>query len=76
MNTDTTLDSAPASDPTPILSALKKARGRATVGDVVSDTGLPRDRVEATLRSSWRTAGATWRSARRGPWCIDSIPDS
>lgn len=37
-------------DPAPILTALKKSRGRATVGDVVSKTGLPRDQVEATLK--------------------------
>ncbi len=34
-----------------VLKALRKAKGRATVGDVVADTGIGRDQVEAGLRS-------------------------
>ncbi len=33
-----------------VLSALRKRRGRVTVGDVVADTGLGRDQVEASLK--------------------------
>jgi hypothetical protein len=39
----------------PILKALRKARGRVTVGDVVADTGVGRDQVESTLRSLLET---------------------
>lgn len=34
-----------------VLTALRRLRGRATVGDVVAATGLPNDRVELTLKS-------------------------
>ncbi len=35
---------------TPVLRALRNLRGRATVGDVVAETGLPREQTEQTLR--------------------------
>ncbi|MBT8397614.1 MAG: hypothetical protein HKO65_19145 [Gemmatimonadetes bacterium] len=38
-----------------VLTALRKARGRATVGDVVAETGLARDEVETSLRSLLET---------------------
>ncbi len=34
-----------------ILSALRRMKGRGTVGDVVAATGLPRDEVESGLKS-------------------------
>jgi hypothetical protein len=47
----------PVSDPDfrPVLKALRKARGRATVGDVVAETGMGRDDVESTLRALLET---------------------
>jgi len=39
----------------PVLKALRKAKGRVTVGDVVAETGVGRDEVEATLRSLLET---------------------
>jgi len=39
-----------SSGSTPVLAALRKARGKVTLGDVVADTGLPRDQVESTLK--------------------------
>jgi hypothetical protein len=39
----------------PVLKALRKAKGRVTVGDVVADTGLGRDDVETTLRALLET---------------------
>jgi hypothetical protein len=41
----------PSSGAISVLQALRKAGGRVTVGDTVAATGLPRDEVEATLRS-------------------------
>ena len=38
-----------------VLSALRKAKGRVTVGDVVAETGAARDEVESTLRSLLET---------------------
>lgn len=39
----------------PVLKALRKARGRVTVGDIVTETGMGRDDVEATLRALLET---------------------
>jgi hypothetical protein len=39
----------------PVLRALRKARGRVTLGDAVSATGLPSHEVEATLRALLET---------------------
>ncbi|MFO8173080.1 MAG: hypothetical protein R6T96_02275 [Longimicrobiales bacterium] len=50
MDTSVTLPVDSARNPAPVLAALKKSRGRVTVGDVVSDTGMPRDQVESVLR--------------------------
>jgi hypothetical protein len=38
-------------DPRPILRSLRKRKGRVTVGDVVSDTGLTVDQAQVSLRS-------------------------
>lgn len=38
-----------------VLKALRKAKGRVTVGDVVADTGLGTDDVETTLRALLET---------------------
>ncbi len=51
MNTDTIPTPDRVVSNGPVLAALRKSRGRATVGDVVSATGLPRDQVEGTLRA-------------------------
>ncbi len=50
MNQDAESVLEPARSSRPVLASLKKAKGRVTVGDVVSDTGLPRAEVETTLR--------------------------
>jgi len=50
MNANPSPNAEPSQSPVSVLKALKRARGRATVGDVVSKTGLPRDQVEATLK--------------------------
>jgi hypothetical protein len=42
-------DAAPAA--TPVLTALRRSKGRVTVGDVVSATGLPHAKVESTLKA-------------------------
>jgi hypothetical protein len=39
----------------PVLTALRKARGRVTLGDAVSATGLPSHEVESTLRALLET---------------------
>ena len=49
--------SMPTSEPgsRSVLKALRKAGGRVTIGDVVTETGVGRDEVEATLRSLLET---------------------
>jgi len=49
--TSTSSDSDPGPFSQPVLKAVRKAGGRVTVGDAVADTGLPREEVEASLRS-------------------------
>ncbi len=50
-----TSTSTPVPDHRPVLKALRKARGRVTVGDVVAETGMGRDSAEATLRALLET---------------------
>ncbi|NNM35315.1 MAG: hypothetical protein HKO53_19725 [Gemmatimonadetes bacterium] len=38
-----------------LVTALRRMNGRATVGDVVAATGLPRDKAEATLKQLLET---------------------
>jgi hypothetical protein len=45
----------PTAHPRPVLKALRKARGRVTVGDVVAATGLGTEEAEITLRSLLET---------------------
>ncbi len=45
----------PVPDSRPVLKALRRAKGRVTVGDVVAETGMERDNVEATLRALLET---------------------
>jgi len=51
MSTNTPASSDPALSPGPVLAALRRSKGRVTIGDVVSATGLPRASVESTLKS-------------------------
>ncbi len=46
---------APAAPGTAIIAALRRLRGRATLGDVVSATGLPDHEAEASLKSFLET---------------------
>lgn len=46
---------APAAPGTAIIAALRRLRGRATLGDVVSATGLPDHEAEASLKSLLET---------------------
>ena len=55
MNVEGVAPSDPAQSSSPVLATLRKAKGRVTVGDVVSATGLPKARAEATLRSLLET---------------------
>ena len=55
MNNTAVSRSTPDSHVRPILRALRKAKGRVTIGDVVADTGMGQDEVEATLRSLLET---------------------
>lgn len=50
MNADTTPTPKSSRSSSEVLGAVRKSRGRVTVGDVVSATGLPRSDVEGTLR--------------------------
>ena len=50
MSSDVAVVADPAGISGSVLTSLKKARGRVTVGDVVSDTGLPSSEVESALR--------------------------
>lgn len=45
----------PLPDHQPVLKALRKAKGRVTVGDVVAETGMGREDAEATLRALLET---------------------
>ena len=45
----------PVPDSRPVLKALRRAKGRVTVGDVVAETGMERDQVETTLRALLET---------------------
>ena len=46
----------PATEPdTTLLSALRRLRGRATLGDVVSATGMPEDSAESALKGLLET---------------------
>ncbi len=53
MNETSTPVSVP--DSRPVLKALRRAKGRVTVGDVVAETGMERDHVETTLRALLET---------------------
>lgn len=55
MTADTTAIPNPALSSSAVLGAIKKSRGRVTVGDVVSATGMPRAETEATLRKLLET---------------------
>ena len=51
MNTLSDPSSDPGTTRSAVLTSLRKAGGRVTIGDTVAATGLPRDTVEGTLRS-------------------------
>jgi hypothetical protein len=55
MNADTAAIPNPGPSSSAVLGAIKKSRGRVTVGDVVSATGMPRAEAETTLRKLLET---------------------
>ena len=55
MTTSTPMVDRAGASTRPVLRALRKAKGRVTLGDAVSATGLPSHEVEATLRALLET---------------------
>ncbi len=66
MNTSIAAVSETGGPTRPVLRALRKAKGRVTLGDAVAATGLPSHEVEATLRALLETRRGHLEVGERG----------